>query len=266
MPMEHLARALVNQLPLFFGLSPKQMKAFLDICKLNRHHLGEVICEYGTSSNALFILVEGHLDIIGADGTVIATTAPVTTVGEMGFISRKPRSAMVKVRDDCRILTVKYHDFENLMQSDFQLSTRVYRNMIRILSDKLSDANDMTVRYKKLYESGKSPAPEEAEMPGAETAATAGEEEREPEACEVASEDSDRENIIRQFYSQAKVEFNSEQLKRDAQTFTELLKDGYTDADIEYAATWTVRNIPGVKRFGMVKLGIAEAFEDKMRT
>ena len=45
MPMEHLARSLVNQLPLFFGLSPQQMKAFLSICKSSRRNLGELIYE-----------------------------------------------------------------------------------------------------------------------------------------------------------------------------------------------------------------------------
>lgn len=47
------------------------------------------------------------------------------------------------------------------------------------------------------------------------------------------------------------------------QTFNELCKDGYSDVDIEYAVKWTVRNIPQVKRFSMVKLSIAEAFEGK---
>jgi signal-transduction protein with cAMP-binding, CBS, and nucleotidyltransferase domain len=87
MAMEHLSRTLIHQLPLFFGLSPKQMKAFLTICKLNRRNASETVCEYGASSNTLFILIEGQLDIVGADGTVVATTTPVTTVGEMGSLA-----------------------------------------------------------------------------------------------------------------------------------------------------------------------------------
>lgn len=264
MAMEQLARTLIHQLPLFFGLSPKQMKAFLTICKLNRRNAGETVCEYGASSNTLFILIEGQLDIVGADGTVVATTAPVTTVGEMGFIGRKPRSATVKTHDDCRFLTVEHHDFESLIESDPQLNVRIHRNMIRILSDKLSDANDMIVRYKKLYESSQSPTPENN---GIETTATPStvleQEESAPENYAVPSDDSAAETIVRQFYSLTQSEFNSTQLPQDVQIFNELRKDGYSDVDIEYAVKWTARNIPQVKRFSMVKLSIAEAFEDK---
>ncbi len=262
MAMEHLARALVRQLPLFFGLSPKQMKAFLSICKLSRRNAGETVCEYGASSNSLFILIEGHLDIIGPNDTVVATTAPVTTVGEMGFIGRKPRSATVRARDDCRILTVEHHEFENLMQSDAQLNTRVYRNMVRILSDKLSDANNLIVRYKKHYETTQDTTPNGAVVKA--PSETVGEGESESENRETTNEDGTTENLIRQFYALAKSEVNPARLSEGARIFNDLRKDGYSEADIEYAIKWTVRNIPQVKRFSMVKLSIAEAFDNKV--
>jgi len=85
--------------------------------------------------------------------------------------------------------------------------------MIRILSDKLSDANDLIVRYKKLYESSQSPIPENN---GVETAATPSgvleEEESVPENYAVPPGDSAAETIIRQFYSLTQNEFNPTQL------------------------------------------------------
>ena len=135
--MEKLTGQLVHKVPLFFGFSPKEMKAFLDICKMGERPADEIICEFNTSSNRLFVLLDGELDILGQDGTPLAVQKPVSTVGEMGFITRKPRTATVKTRTASQILRVEHVEFEDLMSSNAGLRAKIYRNMVRILADKL---------------------------------------------------------------------------------------------------------------------------------
>jgi len=157
-------KELIQKIPLFFGLSPRHMQAFLRICRLTTFAKRETLCEFGTSSNQLFILLEGQLEILTEDGTTLTWIEPVTTVGEMGFISRRPRSATVRTGGPSRLFTVEYHDFEALVENNFELSSRIYRNTVRILYDKLNNANEQIGTYKKHYESAKrQPAPSKLE-------------------------------------------------------------------------------------------------------
>ncbi len=165
--MDEADRQLVRRVPLFLGLRPRQLQAFLRICRTLSAEPREVLCELGTSSTRLFILLSGRLDVEGKDGTVLARISPVTTVGEMGFVSRKPRSATVRATEASRLFVVEHHDFETLVEADAALSSRLYRNMARILADRLSEANDRLTRYRKLAEGG-TPASAEVAEPEAE--------------------------------------------------------------------------------------------------
>ena len=98
--MPDLASQLPHQLPLFFRLKPAEMKQFMEICKKTTCDSGELLCEYGTASRRFYILLEGELEVIGKDGTVLARMRPVTTVGEMGFIGELPMVVETTKRDN----------------------------------------------------------------------------------------------------------------------------------------------------------------------
>ena len=85
----------------------------------------------------------------------------------------------------------------------------------------------------------------------------------EVEKEEEEDEETRLENSLQLFYELAKVEGDEEQKTADRESYLDLRKTGYTDADIEYAIKWAVRNIPSIKRFSLVKLSIDEAFENK---
>jgi CRP-like cAMP-binding protein len=260
--MDNLARQLIHKVPLFFGFKPQQMKVFLDICKPGRIAPGETLCEYNTTSNRLFILLEGELDILSPDGRLLTTLRPITTVGEMGFVSRRPRSATVKASKASHLLRVDYHEFEELVERNAELRAKVYRNMVRILADRISDANDLVMRYRKLYESSQKPEPAEKEEPaaGQETAEQAAKGEGEPGQ---ETEEEQRQRLLEAFYQLASLAADEAQQEKDRKLYDQLRQGGYTPIDIEYAIKWTVRHIPAVKRFNLVKLSIEEAFEDK---
>ena len=174
--MPSLAQQLTQKVLLFFGLKPRDIKLFMEICKTTACPVDEVICEYGTVSRRFFILIEGALRIVGRDGTALAEVRPVTTVGEMGFVNRKPRSATVITSEPSRLLRIEHHGFESLLDRHVDLRVKIYRNLIRVLADRPNDANDMPTCYKKIYESGRVPiiAPEADEV---EASAVAGTEE-----------------------------------------------------------------------------------------
>ena len=280
--MEKLTGQLVQKVPLFFGFSPKEMKAFLNICKMGERPADETICEFNTTSNRLFVLPEGELDILGQDGTQLAVQKPVSTVGEMGFITRKPRTATVRTRAASQMLRIDHLDFEDLMGSNAGLRAKIYRNMVRILADKLSDSNDLVVRYRKLYEAGARAKPdgeipdedaveaaasngETAEVAPSEEATATGAEEAsegdaEPQPVEADIEDQDAEAMLRTLPTWRMPRLRSKPTRSPTSNCAR--------ADIPRRTSNTPSSgrcatFPTSRSFNLVKLSIGEAFEDK---
>lgn len=254
-----MAKDLLKRVPLFFGLTPDEMRAVIEVCKLDRHKKDEVVCRYGGSSGRMYVLLDGELEVLAPDGTRLAIEKPVTTVGEMGFVSYKPRSATVKVHRACRLLRLEQHDFDALSQKLPGVRAKIFRNVVRILADRLADANDLIARFKKGGVTADA-APEAVEAlpedpPAPEVA--------EPDPDPDAPEPSPDEALICLFYNLTENPLDGPVSDADRESYLHLRRTGYSEADIEYAVKWTLRNIPSAKQFNLVRLSIEEAFEGR---
>jgi len=168
------------------------------------------------------------------------------------------------------------------------LRAKIYRNTIRVLADRLTDANDLLVRYKKLQEAqadaeqaddgdadilGESSADAD---PGFLERENAMEPKKDLVAAYVSAAgttedppalDSERFiRLVRGFYEQLDLDIEEAELSEDCSIAMAMHGDGYSYADLEYAVRWTARNIPSARRFNMVRLSIEEAFKDQWDT
>jgi hypothetical protein len=194
------------------------------------------------------------VEVLARDGTHLAEIRPVATVGEMGFVTRKLRSATVRAQSDSQLLVLEYLPFKALLEGDLSFQARIYRNMVRLLSDRLSDANGQIVRYRKLHESQATPRaqiepPAPVALPVVQEAA--------------AVEEPAPADVLAGFYRLVDQEPDPEQRREDGRLYQALIQAGYSAEDIRYAIQWTASHIPAARRFNMVKLSIGEAFEEK---
>ncbi|MEW6754272.1 MAG: cyclic nucleotide-binding domain-containing protein [Candidatus Latescibacterota bacterium] len=253
-----LAASLVQQVPLFFGFTLQEMQRYMDASTLCTYQPGDVLCEDGSASNRLFVLLDGELEVLTRQNTAMAGIRPVSAVGETGFISRKPRTATVRAKVASRLLRTGYHEFEALAEKLPALRVKVYRNVIRVLSDRLDDANDLLLRYRRAQEAGIPAGAAEPPEPRADAAAPAG-----GDSGLTPDEDARADRLVTEFYGLVQVEVSPDQRLADRQSVLQLRRDGYTHADLEYAVKWAARNIPAIKRFGLVRLSIREAFQER---
>jgi CheY-like chemotaxis protein/CRP-like cAMP-binding protein len=138
------ARILINTLkkiPLFHGLSPTQIQTILGACQPQRYEAGRTLCARGTAAEEMYILLSGQLGVVAEDGTMVAMLSPVTTVGEMGIVTRQERRATVDTIDACNVLVVRRAAFDGALKSDPLAEARVYRNIVNILADKIVQDN-----------------------------------------------------------------------------------------------------------------------------
>ena len=142
-----LVRAL-KKIPLFKGLSPSLIQRVLGVCTLRSCQPDEVLVVGADHpSDEMFILLAGQLGVMTTDGLRLATLTPVMTAGEMGFITRDPRSATVVAIQPSHVLAITRAQFEFLLRGDRDMQVTIYRNIIDILSGKIRDDNVRTRDY-----------------------------------------------------------------------------------------------------------------------
>ena len=145
---------VLGKIPVFKGLNPLQVKKVLALCVHKSMKKDEVLCKVGTPSDEMYVLLTGQLGIFTAEGIRVATTLPVTTVGEMGVLTGEPRSASVVVSSPSNIFTISKIHFDILLREEHQMRAIIYKNIIDVLAGKLNNDNVRMMDYQsKINES-----------------------------------------------------------------------------------------------------------------
>ncbi len=137
----------LKKIPLFQGLSASQIQQVLGVCQPRKFDAGQTVCATGTPADEMYILLSGSLGVVTEDGSLVASLSPVTTVGEMGMVTRQVRRATVETLDTSNVLVIRRPAFEATLGSDPALGARIYRNMVDILADKIVQDNVRTRDY-----------------------------------------------------------------------------------------------------------------------
>jgi CRP-like cAMP-binding protein len=95
---------------------------------------GEVIVRQGEPGECMYVVLEGHADVVrehdGSD-THLATLGPGDFIGEMSVFERETRSATVRARGDVRMLTVDRRTLLGRIHEDPSLAMKVLESMSR---------------------------------------------------------------------------------------------------------------------------------------
>lgn len=138
------AKALIQtikKIPIFNGLSPSEIQKVLNICVSKNFQPGEVLCVRNAESDHMFILISGELGIMSEESAQLAALRPITTVGEMGIITRHKRTAQVDAIAPSKLLVIERAPFDFMLDADADMKIKVYRNIVRILSGKIVNDN-----------------------------------------------------------------------------------------------------------------------------
>ena len=135
---EQARRALLlAHSPLFAGL-PRRLLARLGTRFLEKgYHPGEIVFQEGDPGRALFVVVEGTVEITQATAKgeyVLRTLGPGDAFGEIALIDDFPRSATARLATPARLLILYKSDFDALMDGDARITNVVMRNLAHRLA------------------------------------------------------------------------------------------------------------------------------------
>lgn len=135
-------RQLLLRLELFQGLDESELLILLAQAELIEYAEGDYPIREGEQGHHLFVLLAGNIRIskraMGIQKT-IQELGPGECFGEMSLIECRSRSASAKALTSCKLLRINGDDIASLPG----ISTKIYRNIAILLSQRLRHANEI---------------------------------------------------------------------------------------------------------------------------
>ncbi|MCP8937746.1 SulP family inorganic anion transporter [Alsobacter sp. SYSU M60028] len=108
---------------------------------------GDLLCREGDDGDAIWIIVEGSVGIwinVGSQGKAIrvGSYGAGTAVGEMAFLRGARRTASIVAEGPLSCFALSQADFDALGREDPLLATLFFKNIARILAERLSVTTD----------------------------------------------------------------------------------------------------------------------------
>ena len=126
--------------PLFEGLSKKQLSQISSLMTPLDIAAGRVLANQGDIGREFMILLEGEIEV-ARDGKVIAVRGAGDYVGEIALLDDRPRTATLTARTDIVVEVLNRAEFSSLLAEAPELSSQIGATMARRLTELDSEAH-----------------------------------------------------------------------------------------------------------------------------
>jgi len=124
----------LRKVPLFVALPPQELEPIAAVAEEEVFSEGELLAVRGDPGDTLYVIVDGEVQVLGADEQELAVRGPGDFIGEMAVISSKPRVASLVAMSDVRVLELHKPAFEAILRERPETALA----MMRILCDLLA--------------------------------------------------------------------------------------------------------------------------------
>jgi glutaminase len=142
-PVERTVRP--DEYELLAGFTTEELAILAPFLRRRRYQRSEAIINVGEEAGEMFFLAKGQVSVLITlpSGTRkrLATFSPGMTFGEMAFIDRAPRSALVVADSEAECDVLSQSDFESLGRSQPGIKIKLLENLSLGLCRRLRTAN-----------------------------------------------------------------------------------------------------------------------------
>ena len=113
-------------------------------CKRIEVQPGKVIARQGDPANSMHFLLDGRVGImVDTDGhpVRVRSLGPHTTIGEMGLITRQPRSATIQAERSSVVYELSANAYERIKRENPALSHALLTYVVAVMSERLNFAS-----------------------------------------------------------------------------------------------------------------------------
>ena len=120
------------EVELFRHCTPKELSRLAAMTDEAVLETGQVLCRQGEVATAAYVIDDGEANVkIG--NHFIGTVGPGESVGEMGLLDYRPRSASVVARSPMKVYVIDARRFERILEETPTLA----RNLLRELTGRI---------------------------------------------------------------------------------------------------------------------------------
>ena len=135
----------IGEYPLFQRLSDEECSLIESNGEWVRARNGQTIIAEERMNKALFIVVEGSVDVRLLDSTgtniQLASDGPGMMIGEYSFIDGLPAAATAVATTDVGLFVISHVKFRHILETHDRIGRIVYRNLLEVLVKRLREAN-----------------------------------------------------------------------------------------------------------------------------
>ena len=125
----------LRQVPLFSGLSQRQVKQLARGFKEREFRPGTSMVRQGEMSGVGFFVITGGEASVSVDGMEVAKLGPGDHFGELALISEQVRSATVTAEGPLQCLVMAFWDFRRFAKENPDVTWKLLQHLVGVLTE-----------------------------------------------------------------------------------------------------------------------------------
>jgi CRP-like cAMP-binding protein len=121
---------VLHAVPLFEGLSSKQLKKVADLSEVERFMAGASIVREGVVGDSFYVVLTGQAKVV-VNGRTLNRLLPGDHFGEISLLDSGPRTASVVSETEMTLVAVTQRDFLVMLAHNPDISVRLLEGMAR---------------------------------------------------------------------------------------------------------------------------------------
>jgi CRP-like cAMP-binding protein len=123
----------LTRVPLFDGLSKKQLRLVSRLSTALHLPAGQVLAHEGTVGSEFFIVLEGNVEVVQS-GDLVATRGPGSPLGEIALLGERSRTATLIAQTPVHARVASRQEFAGLIAEVPEISQRLHAIMTERLA------------------------------------------------------------------------------------------------------------------------------------
>ena len=124
--------AVLAAVPLFEGLSRRQLKQIADLAEVASFMAGATLVKEGDAGDSFFVILTGEAKV-RVRGRTVNRAIPGDHFGEISLLDGGPRTASVVSETPMTVLLIERLAFQKLLRKDPSLSMQLLKSMARLV-------------------------------------------------------------------------------------------------------------------------------------
>ena len=119
---------LLAKVPLFQGLSKKELRSVARECEEETFNAGQDIVAAGKAGGRFYLIIDGQAKVVSGNRTK-ASLGPGDFFGEISIIDKGPRTATVTAVGYVRALSIASWNFLSVMEENFSIARKIMQTL-----------------------------------------------------------------------------------------------------------------------------------------